>query len=341
MIVIEPIRNGEYVMDGAYALAVQVYVQEHLTIDEPVLLPYIVKPTVQVGRFQNTVVEVNQDYVSDNQIQVVRRDTGGGTLYQDPGHVNFCFVFPGDTHIYGNYEKMYQPTIDALRKFGVEDLAQRGRNDLEIAGKKISGAAMTMANNRVYGGYSLMLDVDYEAMVKALNPNEKKIISKGIKSVRSRVTDIRSHLAPEYQEVTNFEFKDLMAAELLGIEDMSQAKYYQLSVDDWAGIDQMVTEKYKNWTWNYGNNPRYSLNNEARIEGVGTIEVSMEIAKGHIDKCRIYGDFFARADIADVESALVGSRLTEESIVESLDGIDLSLYFGKMQAVDLITLILS
>lgn len=341
MIVIEPIRNGEYVMDGAYALAVQVYVQEYLDIKEPVLLPYIVDPTVQVGRFQNTEVEINQNFVKDNQIRVVRRDTGGGTLYQDSGHVNFCFVFPANEQLYGNFEKMYQPTIKALKKFGVQDIAQRGRNDLEIAGKKISGAAMTMINDRVYGGYSLMLDVDYEAMVKALNPNEKKIISKGIKSVRSRVTDIRSHLAPAYQKLTNFEFKDLMAAELLGIEEMSQANYYELTEEDWKGIDQMVAEKYQNWSWNYGNNPRYSVNKDARITGVGTVEISMEIAKGHIEKCRIYGDFFARADISELEQQLEGSRLTEEAVSQALAKIDLTPYFGNIDTTEFIKLILA
>lgn len=341
MIVIEPIRNGEYMMDGAYALAVQVYVQEQLEITEPILLPYIVGPTVQVGRFQNTNVEVNRDYVEANQILVVRRDTGGGTLYQDEGHVNFCFVYPGDTNIYGNYEKMYQPTINALGKFGVSDLSQSGRNDLEIKGKKISGAAMTMTNGRVYGGFSLMLDVDAEAMVKALNPNEKKIISKGIKSVRSRVTDIRSHLAEEYQGVTSFEFKDMMAAELLAVDHIDQAKRYQLTAEDWAGIDKMVADKYKNWHWNFGNNPRYTINKDARVPGVGTIEVSLEIAKGHIEKCRIYGDFFAKGNIKDIEDKLLGLPLTNEAIDQALSQVDLNQYFGPVDRARVIDVILN
>ena len=341
MIVIEPIRNGQYIMDGAYALAVQVYVQDQLEITEPVLLPYIVEPTVQVGRFQNSLVEVNEDYVKDHDILLVRRDTGGGTLYQDPGHVNFCFLYPGNTDIYGNYAKMYQPTIDALEKFGVKDLSQSGRNDLEIAGKKISGAAMTIKNDLVYGGFSLMLDVDYDAMVKALNPNEKKIISKGIQSVRARVTDIRCHLAPAYQKLTTFEFKDLMAAEFLGIEDMSQAKRYDLTDRDWAIIDQMVADKYKNWDWNFGNNPTYAINNAVRAPGIGTIEVSLEVAKGHIQKCRIYGDFFGKKDIADLEQVLIGQPLRQEPLAELLRDIDLTPYFGLLDPTILINLLLS
>lgn len=341
MIVIEPIRNGEYIMDGAYAIAVQVYVQDHFEVTQPVLLPYIVGPTVQVGRFQNSLVEVNEDYVRDHNILLVRRDTGGGTLYQDAGHVNFCFVYPGNTDIYGNYAKMYQPTIDALKKFGVKDLSQSGRNDLEIAGKKISGAAMTMKNNLVYGGFSLMLDVDYEAMVKALNPNEKKIISKGIQSVRSRVTDIRRHLDPAYQDLSNFAFKDLMIAELVGVDDISQIERYELTDDDWVVIDQMVADKYKNWDWNYGNNPSYAINNDVRVPGVGTIEVSLEIAKGHIQKCRIYGDFFGKKDIADVENSLIGCPLKEAKLENRLSKIDLTAYFGPIDPTVFVNLLLA
>lgn len=341
MIVIEPIRNGEYMMDGAYALAVQVYVQEHLEITEPILLPYIVGPTVQVGRFQNSLVEVNGAYVKAHDILLVRRDTGGGTLYQDAGHVNFCFLYPGDTDIYGNYAKLYQPTIDALEKFGVKDLSQSGRNDLEIAGKKISGAAMTMKNNLVYGGFSLMLDVDYDAMVKALNPNEKKIISKGIQSVRARVTDIRSHLAPAYQNLSNFEFKDLMTAEFLGIDDMNQAKRYALSDEDWAIIDQMVADKYKNWSWNFGNNPNYAIKNDIRVPGVGTLEVTLEVAKGHIQKCRIYGDFFGKKDIADIENLLIGCPLRVDAVASALNDIDLTPYFGSIDSTVLTNLVLA
>ncbi|MEY8370083.1 lipoate--protein ligase [Aerococcaceae bacterium 50-4] len=341
MIVIEPIRNGQYIMDGAYALAVQVYVQEHLDISEPVLLPYIVGPTVQVGRFQNSLIEANEDYIKVHDILLVRRDTGGGTLYQDAGHVNFCFVYPGGTDIYGNYAKMYQPTIEALEKFGVKNLSQSGRNDLEIAGKKISGAAMTMKNNLVYGGFSLMLDVDYDAMVKALNPNEKKIISKGIQSVRARVTDIRSHLAPAYQDLTNFEFKDLMAAEYLGIEDMSQAKRYELTDQDWANIDQMVATKYKNWDWNFGNNPTYATTNDVRVPGIGTIEVSLEVVKGHIQKCRIYGDFFGKKDVTDIENMLIGQPLREDALISVLKEVDLTPYFGPIDSAVLINLILA
>ena len=128
-----------------------------------------------------------------------------------------------------------------MHNLGATDVIQSGRNDLALNEKKISGAAMTLLNNRIYGGYSLLLDVDYDAMVNVLKPNRKKIESKGIKSVRARVGQIRDALDPKYQDITIHEFKDLMIRQIMGIDDIKDAKRYELTDEDW-GIDQLVAK---------------------------------------------------------------------------------------------------
>ena len=252
MYLIEPIRNGKYIDDGAVNLAMQVYINNNIFLDEDILLPYYCQPKVEIGRFQNTAVEINQDYVDENNIKVVRRDTGGGAVYVDDGAVNVCCILEQDTSIYGDFQRFYRPAIQALHNLGATDVIQSGRNDLALNEKKISGAAMTLLNNRIYGGYSLLLDVDYDAMVNVLKPNRKKIESKGIKSVRARVGQIRDALDPKYQDITIHEFKDLMIKQIMGIDDIKDAKRYELTDEDWAGIDQLVAKKYDNWEWNYG-----------------------------------------------------------------------------------------
>lgn len=174
MYLIEPIRNGKRITDGAIALAMQVYVQENLFLDDDILLPYYCDPKVEIGKFQNAVVETNQDYLKEHHIPVVRRDTGGGAVYVDSGAVNICYLI-NDNGIFGDFKRTYQPAIEALHHLGATGVEMTGRNDLVIDGKKVSGAAMTIANGRVYGGYSLLLDVDFEAMEKVLNPNRKKL----------------------------------------------------------------------------------------------------------------------------------------------------------------------
>lgn len=340
MYLIEPIRNGEYITDGAVNTAMQVYVSQNIFLDDDILLPYYCDPKVEIGRFQNTAVEINQDYIDEHGIQVMRRETGGGTVYVDRGAVNMCCLLQNDNSIYGDFQKFYEPAIKALHNLGATEVVQSGRNDLEINGKKISGAAMTLINGRIYGGYSLLLDVDYEAMIKVLKPNRKKIESKGIKSVRSRVGSIRDNLAIEYQNITIHEFKDLMIKQLLGLDDINDVKRYELSEADWHVIDEMVAKKYKNWEWNYGRSPRYEYNRDAKL-AAGTIDITLAVEQGRIVACRIYGDFFGQGEIKEVEQQLIGVRVVKADLLDALSEIDIPYYFGKTSAEELVELILS
>ncbi len=339
MYLIEMIKDGKRVTDGAIALAMQVYVQQNIFLDDDIIFPYYCDPKVEIGKYQNAVVETNQDYLKEHNIPVVRRDTGGGAIYVDSGAVNVCYLI-NDNGVFGDFKRPYKPAIEALHKLGATGVAMTGRNDLTIDGKKVSGAAMTIVNNRVYGGYSLLLDVNYEAMEKVLSPNRKKIESKGIKSVRSRVGNIREHLSDEYKNVTIDEFKDLVVCHLLGIDSIDQAKRYELTEEDWKGIEALADAKYKNWEWTYGNSPQYSYHRDARFAG-GTIDIHLEIEKSRIAACRIYGDYFGKADVADIENALIGTKMEREDISEKLKEFDFALYFGAVSQQELIDLIFS
>ena len=338
MYLIEPIRNGKYVKDGAVALAMQVYVQSNVFLDDDILFPYYCDPKVEIGKFQNTIADVSEEYLKENNILVVRRDTGGGAVYVDSGAVNVCYLIQ-DNGIFGDFKRTYEPAIKALHELGATAVEQTGRNDLTIEGKKVSGAAMTISNGRVYGGFSLLLDVDYDAMEKVLNPNKKKLQSKGIQSVRARVGNIRPYLAPEYQNVTVDEFKNLITCKILGINSIDEAKRYVLTEEDWKAIDELTASKYKNWEWNYGQSPQYSDYRDGRF-ACGTIQCYLEVEQGRISNCRIYGDFFAKGNVQEVEEKLKGVRMVKEDLVEVLSAIDLSNYFGAVTAEEFAGLIL-
>lgn len=340
MYLIELKRNGEYLYDGALALALQVYVQQNINLGETILMPYICDPKVEIGKFQNAYAEINQDYLEANNIQLVRRDTGGGAVYCDRGGINICFVTDDyDTNLFGNYERMYQPVINALKLMGVKDIEKSGRNDLLIDGKKVSGAAMTVINNRIYGGHSLLIDIDEEGMVNVLNPNRKKLESKGIQSVRSRVTTVRPYLGEAYQNLTTQEIYEEILTRIFDAERFEDIKTYELSEADWQGIDALAAQKYKNWDWNFGASPQFAHKQDQRFEGVGTIEVNTEVEKGRIKNCKIYGDFFGKGEISDVENALIGERFEVQDVTEALNKLDMSFYFGNLAAQDLAKLI--
>ncbi|RDW16069.1 lipoate--protein ligase [Oceanobacillus arenosus] len=340
MYLIESKRDGEWIYDPGMAMALQVYVKDNIFLDDDVLFAYMMQPAVQIGKFQNAYEEVNQPYMDEHDIKIIRRETGGGAIYLDDRNMSFCFLFDGNNDIYGNYARLYEPAIKALEKLGVKNLEQKGRNDLVLDGKKVSGAAMTLQKGRVYAGYSLLLDPNYEAMVAVLNPNQKKIKSHGIRSVRSRVGAIRPHLAPKYQDMTVWEFSDYMICQLLEIEDSREAKHYELTPEDWAGVDKIATEKYNNWDWNYGRFHQFEYHLTERFP-IGTVSVGLSIEHAKIAVIQITGDFFGTKDVKDIEKALVGVRLRKSDLINALELLDLTNYFGNLTKEEFIRFILS
>src|SRR5690625_3231968 len=108
---------------------------------------------------------------------------------------------------------------------------------------------MTIVKGRGYAGYSSLLYLNYEAMVQTLNPNQKKIDSYGIKSIRSRIGSIRPYLGEEYKDITLWEFTNFMICELLNIDHINEAKRYDLTEGDWAAVEKIASEKYNKWNW--------------------------------------------------------------------------------------------
>lgn len=342
MILIEMKRNGERVYTPGVDMAMQEYVRENIFLDEDILMPYSTAPQIQMGRYQNAVKEIDRDYVEENNIKLSRRDTGGGAIYLDRGNTSFCYLFNTqgtDTDL--NFKRLYEPVVDILHELGATEVEISGRNDLTINGKKISGAAMSLDGERIYAGHSLQLDVDVDSMMQALTPNRKKIESKGIDSVRSRVESIRPYLNPEYQDLTSQEFHDLFTKKLLGVDSLEDAKRYVLTEEDWAAIDKRCEEKWLNPDWLYGQNPKYEYMRDARIEGVGTFEVQVSVTKGKISDINIFGDFFGSQPITEVEDALIGTPENRKNIEAVLSDMDLTPYFNAQIDQELAELITS
>lgn len=342
MYLVELKRDGERVYEPGTDMAMQNYVKQNLDIREGILLPYMTNPSVQIGRYQNAVAEINRPYMDEHGIELSRRDTGGGAIYNDRGMANFCFLIPSDE--FGtdlNFRKMYEPVVELLHELGAVEVQISGRNDLEIDGRKISGAAMTLDNGILYGGFSLMLDTDYDTITQVLTPNKKKIESKGIKSNRSRVSGLRPYLDEKYQNMKTEEFLDLVTARLIGVEDIKDVETYVLTDEDWANIDKMTAEKYRNWDWNYGASPRFNYNRDGRIEGVGTFDVTVEVDKSRIKDIKFYGDYFGQAPVSEVEESLIGQRFEAEDVRKVLSEMDLVPYFNAQIHDELTDLIFS
>lgn len=157
-------------------------------------------PSVIIGKNQDPSIEIDLDFAREKSIPYYRRSTGGGAVYQDLGNINYSFItdgpLPGDEGFFGrassdsNSFKPLKILLDYLRYLGLTPELS-GRNDILINGKKISGTAEKQRGNRNLFHGTILFDVDLSIMDRILTPPPEKLKTKGVKSVASRVINIR------------------------------------------------------------------------------------------------------------------------------------------------------
>ena len=316
-------------------IALETYLVENRLTDQPLLLFYINEPSIIIGRNQNTVEEVNQHYVEKHGIHVVRRMSGGGAVYHDLGNFSYCFI-QEEHGSARDFSVFTRPVIEALHQMGVTGARLEGRNDLLIDGKKFSGNAMYIRNGRMTAHGTILYDADLDAVTAALKPRADKIESKGIKSVRSRVTNIRPYVADAYQHLNTREFRDHLLLRIFGVNSRADVPEYTLSADDWAQVAAIRAERFANWDWNYGRSPAFTSERYHKYPQ-GAVDFRFNVEQGgNIKEIKIYGDFFGVGDIADVEKRLTGIPYRRDAISAAFADIDTALYFGGIAAKDLI-----
>ena len=316
-------------------IALETYLVENRLTDQPLLLFYINEPSIIIGRNQNTVEEVNQRYVEEHGIHVVRRMSGGGAVYHDLGNFSYCFI-QEEHGPARDFSVFTRPVIEALHQMGVAGAKLEGRNDLLIDGKKFSGNAMYIRNGRMTAHGTILYDADLDAVTAALKPRADKIESKGIKSVRSRVTNIRPYVADAYQHLNTREFRDHLLLRIFGVNSRADVPEYTLSADDWAQVAAIRAERFANWDWNYGRSPAFTSERYHKYPQ-GAVDFRFNVEQGgNIKEIKIYGDFFGVGDIADVEKRLTGIPYRRDAITAAFTDIDTALYFGGIAAKDLI-----
>ena len=289
-----------------YNFACEYYLAFEKNLGDDVFMLWQNEPAVIVGQYQNTLEEVNMQYVRERGIHVARRMSGGGTVYHDLGGWQFTFITKSDGEGI-NFEKFLAPIINALRKLGL-DVRATGRNDIALypegsdRGYKISGNSQFNKNGITVHHGTLLFDTDIEEMVRATTPKDYKITSKAIKSVRERVTNIREHLK---NDMTNEEFRDHMASCLSDVR-------YDFTEDDIIRLHEIEQDKFATDEWNLGKNPAFEIKKTLHFEG-GTLELGFTINDGRIASAGISGDFFG-VDANELEAALLGSEFSLESV---------------------------
>lgn len=332
------VDNGDN-YDASVNIALETYLVENRLVDEPILLFYINAPSIIIGRNQNTYEEINQSYVDEKDIRIVRRMSGGGAVYHDLGNFSFCYI-KDDDGSFRDFKAFTQPVVEALHKMGAQTAELLGRNDLLVDGKKFSGNAMYAKKGRMTAHGTILFDSDLDEVNNALKPNKAKYESKGVKSVRSRVTNLKPYVDDEFKELSTEEFRDRLLLEIFGVEKREDVKEYHLTEEDWEKVYQIREERFGNWEWNYGRSPKFDVKAVKKFP-FGFVDLRFNIQDAKITDTKIFGDFFGLGDIEDVEKALVGVQYDRQSVKKALDALDLKKYLGDVSADELADLIFS
>lgn len=272
---------------------------------EPVIFLWRTRPGLMLGHYQNSYQEVHADVLKARDLYLVRRKSGGGTIYTDPGTIQYSIIDP-DPSPQADFIPYMAPLVDALRAMGYP-VQYHGRNDLEMGGKKCSGHAQYRRGGTLVHHGSLLVQADLDAMVAASHPDPLKMASKGIRSVRERVTNI---------DPTKSRPMEAFMADL-GQALAREAKPLDLKILNWDRIRALARDDFASWEAIYGANPAFSVVHKRRFAG-GSLEVAMAVKKGVIEDLALSGDYFAGPDYDAFLQVLLGSKLDKADLTQAL-----------------------
>lgn len=315
-----------------FNLALEEYFVKYKNFDEDILILWQNNPVIVIGKNQNAYEELNIGYVDSNNIKVVRRLSGGGAVYHDSGNLNFTII-ENNANIHRNDFSFFSlPVVLCLEKLGVKATFS-GRNDILIDEKKFSGNAQYFHKNKLLHHGTLLFSSDLTVLSSALNVNKEKYESKGVKSVKSRVTNIGEYLD---KKILLNEFKDLLIEGIF--EDRKEPiKKYILTDEDIEEINKLVSTKYGTWEWNFGKSPKFNYKKEMRFEA-GGVSVNINVVDGAIKEFKIYGDYFEEKPVEELEKLFFDKKFDEAELRNIVNSIDVSNYILKLNNEDFIKL---
>ena len=316
--------------EPAFNLAMEEHLLTSTSLD--LIMLWRNSKAVIIGNNQNAIEEVDSDYVRERGIAVIRRQSGGGAVFHDLGNINFTIIHGNTNGSFGGYEAFTVPVCGYLKTLGVSARFS-GRNDLVIDGQKFCGNAQAMKKGRIMHHGCILFDADFTDLAGSLKPGVGKIESKGIKSVRSRVTNVSAHLK---KPISPEQFLDGLAGHFrANVEGIHE---YELTHDDIAAARALADEKYSRWDWNFGKSPPYNWENSGRYP-FGSVDVRLNVSAGVIEDASFFGDFFGIMDKHGLEDTLRGVRHERSAIENSVKDLDIGQYIHGMTTQELLELL--
>ena len=318
----------------AFNIALEEYCFKQLRDIDEIFLLWINEPTIVVGKYQNTIEEINTEYTREKGSHVGRRISGGGAVYHDLNNLNYTIISNKQEDKEGfNFKEFSKPIIKTLAELGVK-AEFTGRNDLEIDGQKFCGNAQAYIQGRVMHHGCLLFDVNFGELGNALKVSKDKIESKGVKSVRSRVTNILPHLK---QPITVNEFGEKIMEYMK--KHYPEMEEYKFTQEELKIIEENAEKKHRNWEWVYGTSPEFNITREKRFTN-GKIQIFATVENSRIKNIKFYGDFFGKnEDLSEIENLLKDTKYTREAVKEKLETVDIEEYFSRFTVDEVVEVI--
>lgn len=313
--------------DAYFNIASEEYILDNFSQD--VFLLYINSPSIIVGKYQNTISQLNLDYIREHDVKVVRRLTGGGAVFHDLGNLNFSFICNRTQQHEHSFVRYTEPILSYLHKLGLK-AELKGRNDLVINDRKFSGNARLTTSRKVLQHGTILFSARITDLSNALKTDPRKFEDKAVKSVQARVTNISEHLQIPMSVDS---FKDGLLQHITS--SYSSAEEYELRFKDISRIEYLARNKYTTWAWNFGNSPKYNFNKTIRTKG-GSLQIRLEVDNGIIRDFYINGDFFTRTQLDPFIKAFINTPHEESSILSVLEKFPPDNFFIDISSRDIL-----
>jgi len=277
--------------DPFFNIAAEEYLLKNL--DEDCFMLWQNEPSIILGKHQNAMSEINLNYVRQRNIPVIRRISGGGTVYHDLGNLNFTFIRHGQKTRLVDFSRFLKPIIEVLNQMGIPAL-QEGKSDIRVNGLKISGNSEHVYRNKVLHHGTLLFNSNLEILYEALQLKSQSFQDKSVKSVRSMVANISDFLD------TPFSIRDFRQRIIEHITFKEKnINSYILSDFDLEGISRLSNEKYQTWKWNFGYSPDYVFKKKI-VHRDTEYQIELEVNDGIIMKIEVTSN----GKISDIDKVL-------------------------------------
>lgn len=288
-------------------LAMEEYLFSRCEEDEVILYLWQNENTIVIGKNQNAWKECRISKIEEEGAVIARRISGGGAVFHDLGNLNFTFLASKENY---DLKKQLEVILRAVQKLGIHAEAS-GRNDILVDGQKFSGNAFHEHKGRCYHHGTIMVNVKLGELNKYLNVSKKKLESKGIRSVRSRVTNLidynpkltidqlKKALRETFEEVYGHKSRIIKEDEL-----------------DQAAVRSLY-EKYSSWDWVYGRKFEFQYEVSERF-GWGQVDLQFQVDSGMITDLAVYSDSLKPEVIQELPEKLKGIRYNNQAMGEKL-----------------------